>query len=541
MKKRAKPVDGVGVIYARYSSHAQRDCSIEQQVDACKAKAKDLGIEIVAVYADRAVSGKTDKRPEFQKMLRDADRKKFRYLFAWKSNRLGRNMLNAMVSEERLKEAGVKCYYAEEDFDDNAAGRFALRSMMNVNQFYIENMAEDIKRGLLDSAKAGKVIGTVPYGYKKSEGGKYEIHEEEAAIVREVYQRVASGEPLIDIARNLNDRGITRRKGKQRLPWGKSSFQNLLHNEKYIGVYKYTDVIIPDGMPRIVSDELYSKVQEVTNTKRNPYQSKRRRTNNGYYLLTGKLFCGKCGSMMVGVSGVGKDKQPHFYYICQGKRLKHDCDKKNIRRDVIEDMVTEAIRRYALTDDVLDWIADRAVEFSRQMVAETDLSILREQLANTEKILDNVMKAIEMGIITETTKKRMKELEAERKALLRKICEEEKNTIVLDKDDILASLMLFRDGDFDDPDFRAKLFDTFLKAVYVYEDNLRIAFTFTSNEDLMDLPLKDIVDGAGSDTSCLYNLPSGPLFKSYTNPPWIGFSQGIFILYMPCPRALVRT
>ncbi len=541
MGKKQQLSGGVGAIYARYSSHVQRDCSIEQQVDACKVKAKELGVEIVAVYADRAVSGKTDNRPEFQKMLRDADKGHFQCLIAWKSNRMGRNMLNAMVNEERLRDAGIKCYYAEEDFDDNAAGRFALRSMMNVNQFYIENMAEDIKRGLLDSAKAGKVIGTVPYGYKKGEDSRYEVHEEEAAIVREVYQRVANGEPLIDIARNLNDRGITRRRGKQRLPWGKSSFQNLLHNEKYIGVYKYTDVIIPDGMPRIVSDELYDKVQEVTNTKKNPYQNKRRRTNNGYYLLTGKLFCGKCGAMMVGVSGVGKDNRPHFYYICQGKRLRHDCDKKNVRRDVIEDMVTEAIRRYALTDEVLDWIADRAVEFSRQMVAETDLGILREQLANTEKTLDNVMKAIEMGIITETTKKRMHELEAERKALLRKISEEEKSIIVLDKDDILASLMLFRDGDFDDQSFRAKLFDTFLKAVYVYEDNLRIAFSFTSGDDLIDMPLKDIVDGAGAEGTCLYKLPSEPLFKSYTNTPWIGFNQGIFVLYIPCLHELVKT
>ncbi len=539
--KKKKPLSGPGAIYARYSSHAQRDCSIEQQVEACKAKAKDLGIEIVAVYADRAVSGKTDNRPEFQKMLRDADEGKFKSLIAWKSNRLGRNMLNAMVNENRLNDAGVKCYYAEEDFDDNAAGRFALRSMMNVNQFYIENMAEDIKRGLLDSAKAGKVIGTIPYGYRKSEDSKYEIHEEEAAIVQEVYRRVANGEPLIDIARNLNDRGITRRKGKKRLPWGKSSFQNLLHNEKYIGVYKYTDIVIPDGIPRIVSDEIYYKVQEVTNTKKNPYRNKRRRTNNGFYLLTGKLFCGKCGSMMVGVSGVGKDRQPHFYYVCQGKRLKHSCDKKNVRRDLIEDVVTEAIRRYALTDNVLDWIADQAVEFSRQLVNDTDLGILREQLSGIEKSLENVMKAIEMGIITETTKKRMQELETEKRTLLRQISEEEKYAVVLEKDDILAGLMLFRDGDFDSPDFRAKLFDTFLKAVYVYEDELKIAFSFTSGDDLIDMPLKDIVDGINEDAECLYKLPSEPLFTSYTNTPWIGFNQGIFVLRIPCPQILVRS
>lgn len=121
-----------GVIYARYSSHAQKDASIEQQVEECLKFAKDEGITIVETYADRAVSGKTDRRPNFQKMMKDAEKGGFRYVVAWKSNRMGRNMLQAMINEERLNELGIRVLYTEEDFDDTAAGRFALRSMMNV-------------------------------------------------------------------------------------------------------------------------------------------------------------------------------------------------------------------------------------------------------------------------------------------------------------------------------------------------------------------------------------------------------------------------
>ena len=139
-----------GIIYARYSSHAQKDASIEQQIRECMAFAKAQGIRIVEVYADRAVSGKTDRRPDFQRMMRDAEKGKFRYVIAWKSNRMGRNMLQAMMNEARLNEMGIRVLYTEEDFDNTAAGRFALRSMMNVNQFYSENMAEDIRRGLND-------------------------------------------------------------------------------------------------------------------------------------------------------------------------------------------------------------------------------------------------------------------------------------------------------------------------------------------------------------------------------------------------------
>lgn len=132
------------VIYARYSSHNQREVSIEQQIAECTKHAAALGLRIVGTYEDRAISGKTDNRPRFQQMMRDAEKGKFQAVVAWKSNRIGRNMLQAMVNEAKLDDYGVKVFYAEEDFDDTAAGRFALRNMMNVNQFYSENMAEDI-------------------------------------------------------------------------------------------------------------------------------------------------------------------------------------------------------------------------------------------------------------------------------------------------------------------------------------------------------------------------------------------------------------
>lgn len=540
-----KKIDGSGVaaIYARYSSHVQRDCSIEQQLDACRAKAKDLDLVVVSEYCDRGISGKTDDRPEFQRMLKDADKGKFQYLIAWKSNRLGRNMLNAMVNESRLQDAGVKCLYAEEDFDDNAAGRFALRSMMNVNQFYIENMAEDIQRGLRDSAKEGKALGAIPYGYKKSADGKYEINEDEAAIVREIYRRVANGEMVADIAHDLNKRGIKKRYAKKYSEWGKSSFQHLLHNEKYIGTYKYMDIEIPGGVPRIIDDDLYYRVQEVTTTKGNPYNN-RRRTANGLYLLTGKIFCGKCGSPMVGLSGTGKSGRLFFYYVCQGKRVKHACDKQNIQREIIEREVAAAIKQFILVDETIDWIADQAVEFSRKAVAESDLSALESQLADTDRSINNLMKAIEAGIITDATKARMKELEAQKLTLKGKIAEEKSNVTELTKEDIVAGLSMFKDGDVTDPNYQMKLFDTFLRAVYVYDDNLKIVFSFSGDGNTVTLPLEnDLAENKDSDSpgdKCSYKVPLGLLNTSYTNTPQITFQSGFFILYVPSPEALLE-
>ena len=257
-KKVNKAAGGKAVIYARYSSHAQRDVSIEQQFDACGKFAADGNYTIVERYADRAISGKTDNRPQFQRRMRDAHKGGFDFVIAWKSNRMGRNMLQAMVNEAKLAELGIKCLYVEEDFDDTAAGRFALRNMMNVNQFYSENMAEDITRGLMDNAQKCKVNGRVPFGYKKGPDGKYAIDEPAAAIVREIYTRLLNGWGIAEIMDDLNARKIKTRDGNE---WHYSSFEKMLQNEQYTGVYKYASVRIEGGIPVIIDRDTFDAVQ----------------------------------------------------------------------------------------------------------------------------------------------------------------------------------------------------------------------------------------------------------------------------------------
>lgn len=171
-------------------------------------------------------------------------------------------------------------------------GRFALRNMMNVNQFYSENMAEDITRGLMDNASKCLSNGSLPLGYKPGDDRHVVLDETEASIVQEIFTRVSCYEPFIDIARDLNRRGIKTKKGAE---WGRSSFHTICRNERYRGIYIYRDVRVEGGMPRIISDELFYKVQEVLKVKKNP-QGRRKRSGYEEYLLTGKLYCGHCGS-----------------------------------------------------------------------------------------------------------------------------------------------------------------------------------------------------------------------------------------------------
>ena len=516
-----------GVVYARYSSHAQKDASIEQQVEECLKFAKGEGITIVETYADRAISGKTDRRPNFQKMMKDAEKGGFGYVVAWKSNRIGRNMLQAMLNEERLNEMGIRVLYTEEDFDDTAAGRFALRSMMNVNQFYSENMAEDIRRGLRDNAENCMVTnGMLPFGYRKTPELKYELDEPKDAIVREIFSRVACGEPFVDIAADLNARGIRTSRGN---PWGKNSFHALLNNERYTGTYIYGDIRVPGGIPRIVSDELFYKVQEVLKTKKNPQG---RHRMNGNYTLTGKLFCGKCKSPMVGMSGTSHTSEKHYYYACQKKRTEKACDKKNVQRDAIEEAVARAIKNYALQDDIIQWIADSTVEYFRKKQEESHVSILEDELAEAKRAAKNIMTAIEQGIITPTTKSRLLEVEERQAQLTAQIAAERADIIAVNREDMIAGLEVFREGDVTDKRFQAKLFDTFLVAVYLYDDDMKIVFSFSGDKNTLRLKLDpEIVEKSGAN-----GAPEGSRKVSF-EPPTSSISNPLSIAHLELPSA----
>lgn len=508
MAKKKKPAGGNAIIYARYSSHNQRDVSIEQQIEACRKHAAELGLTITDTYEDRAISGRTDNRPAFQRMMRDAEDGKFQYVLAWKSNRMGRNMMQAMVNESRLMDCGVKVFYAEEDFDDSAAGRFALRSMMNVNQFYSDNLAEDVRRGLMDNASKCMANGRQPLGYKRGEGGKVVVDEPAAAIVREIYTRIASGEMFMDIARDLNRRGIKTQSGSE---WNKSSFKVLCRNERYRGIYIYGDTRIEGGIPPIVDDVLWYKVQEVLKVKKS--KNRHHCPSDEDYLLTGKLRCGKCGGYMIGMSGRSKTGDVHHYYACQNRRVGHTCDKKNIRRDVVEPAVAQAIKQYCLTDDAIEWITDQTIAYWEDEDRKLQIDSIENDLSAVQSSISNVMKAIEMGVITETTRDRLIELERQQTDLKSKLALAKEEIVHVDRKDLISSLLAFRHGNVHDRAYQEKLFNAFLIAVYVYDDDhLKLVFNSFGKDDTVTIAL-DL--GENDDNSGLSDVSkSSPILSN---------------------------
>ena len=514
-----------GVIYARYSSHNQKEESIEQQVEECMAFALANNIQIIEVYADKAISGKTDKRTNFQKMMRDAEKRKFSVVIAYKSNRIARNMLNALSYENKLETYGIRTFYAKEEFGNTAAGRFALRTMMNVNQFYSENMAEDIRRGLMDNAEACKVNGRLPFGYKNVEG-YYGLDEVSAPVVAEIFERFLNDETFASIALDLNRRGFKTSKGNA---WNKGSFHRLLKNENYIGTYKYGGVVKEGGVPAIVSKEVFYAVQQKLTTKKNPQGRPRA---NADYLLTGKLKCGHCNSFMVGISGTGKHGELHYYYVCNDRRTGGSCKKQNVRRDWIERKVAELTKTIVLQDDVIEWIADNAMEFQLQARRSVEITSMQDQLAEKKKAAKNILAAIEQGIITATTKDRLLELEGEIEALERSLTVARAMAKPIEKERIIYSMEKLRDGDIDDIAYRKTLINTFVKTVYLWDDKIRIDYHFTEKGKTVQLdPLsEESLADSGPVDGFVFTPLSSTIGELYEPPAIIYLTADGFVL-----------
>lgn len=495
------------VIYARYSSHSQRDVSIDQQIRACRLFAQRQDIEVVEIYEDRATTGTNDHRPGFQKMMKDAAKGRWDYVIVYTLDRFSRNRYDSAVNKRTLKNYGIKTLSAMENISDDPTGILMESMLEGLAEYYSAELSRKIRRGMDDNASKCMCNGQIPFGYRRGEDGRFAIDEVEAALVREIFRRVRDGDRLCEIIHDMNVRGIRTKKGKL---WSRSSFNTLLSNERYTGIYIYKDIRIPGGMPRIIDPNLFDAVQLLMHTKKNPRQVKsleeipqRRRQENGIYYLTGKLFCGHCHSPMVGISGRSKQGPLYYYYTCKGKRTEHTCQKKNVNRDFIEKFIAAALKETMLNDQAIRILADAAVKYQQQQAPTAEIEALRQRAVEIKKAIKNIVAAIEAGIFSAATQSRLAELEAEQKTVLTQLSLlQEETEEPLSREEIMAMLRLMRNGDIGEESFREALIDTFLVAAYVYDDQIKIVFNLGEKRDSSILPFNiDAVDL--SDTSIM--------------------------------------
>ena len=466
------------VIYARYSSDNQREESIEGQLRDCKDYAEKNGITVVGTYIDRAYSAKTDDRPDFQRMIKDSGKKIFDVVLVWKLDRFARNRFDAVNYKYQLEKNGVHLVSAMEPISQGPEGIMVESMLIGMAEYYSAELALKVARGERENALQCKYNGgVVPLGFTiGKEDRLYHIDPETAPIVQEIFSRYADGEPAEKIATSLNERGLRTRTGK---PFVKNSFFQIFRNRRYIGEYRYKDIVTPGGIPAIVDEDLFNRVQQ--RFEQNKIAHGRPAKEDVSYLLTTKLFCGKCGTLMGGESGTSHMGNTYYYYKC-GNAKRHGkahCDLKAIRKEPLERFVVDTAIKVIFSDEIIEQLIDLVME--AQQKENTRLPVLKNQLRDTEKRLANLLEAIEQGILTPTTKQRLDELEARKEALNTSILEEELKKPVLTREWIRFWLEKFRKGDVGSTEHQRQIIDTFVNSVYVFDDRVVLNFNFTDD------------------------------------------------------------
>ena len=337
-------------------------------------------------------------------------------------------------------------------------------------------------------AEQGKYMGgTIPLGYKIDKEKNYVIDEDTACIVKQIYQRYADGYTIKEICQELNGAGHKSSTGHA---FTYNSLHRLLTNPKYIGRYEYLDVALEDTIPRIIDDDTFNKVQlRIKANKRMPARAKAKVD----YYLTGKLFCGSCGSNMVGDSGTSSTGVTHFYYSCIEKKRRHGCKKKSVKKDWIEQLITDVTVNQVLTDANIKHISEKAYEvYEKERDDKSEIEALRKSLRETENVISNIMNAIEQGIITPTTKQRLMDAEERKNNLLASIAREEIQKPKITKEHIEFFLTDMKNKIYNSSERAEIIIQTFVNAVYLYDDKMVITFNFTDDKELKKLEIADL-------------------------------------------------
>lgn len=479
------------VIYARYSSDNQREESIEGQLRECMAFAESKGLTVIESYIDRAFSAKTDNRPEFQRMVKESIKRKFEVVIVWKLDRFSRNRYDSAHYKAQLKKNNVKVVSATESISDDASGILLESMLEGFAEYYSADLSEKVIRGLTENALKCKYNGGgMTLGYTVDDEQYFQIDPVLAPIIQDAFKRYVDGATIKNLVDHFKELGVKNYRGGD---LSIDAVKLMLKNRKYIGEYSYRDIVTPGGIPAIVPEELFNKAQE--RMAKNKKAPARHKAKQDMYLLTTKLLCGKCGAYMVGESGTSRNGTFHQYYKCAHVKQHKGCDKKTVRKAWIEDIVVHYAMEKVMDDDYINEVSEKA--FEAQSKENTVIPQIKKQLAETEKAINNMIKAIEQGIITSSTKDRLQELEQTKENLQINLAREQMTKPPLDKDQVKFFIMQFRNLDITKEHDREILIDNFVNCIFLFDD--RIIFVFNHQADyetvnLQDLECSDIND-----------------------------------------------
>ena len=508
------------VIYARYSSDNQREESIEGQLRECTAYCVKNDITILRTYIDRALSAKTDNRPDFQRMVKDSAKGLFDVVIVWKLDRFARNRYDSAHYKAQLRKYGVKVLSATENISEGPEGIILESMLEGMAEYYSAELSEKVIRGHTENALKCKYNGGTPtFGYVIDKDMQYQLDPRTAPVVLEIFTRYDQGATMKEIMEEMRQKGVTTVRGKK---IDLNFMARLLKNRKYIGEYSYRNIVTPGGIPAIVPQDLFDRVQQRLAVNR---KAPARHKAEDDYLLTTKLFCGTCGAMMVGESGTSSSKgRKYHYYRCVNTKKHRACDAKHktVRKLPLENAVVNAVMAKIMDDNFVEYVADAVMDI--QSRESSVLPALRKQLEEAESGITNMLNAIQMGIINASTKQRLDELEERKKDIELQIIQEEMKHPAVSREDVVYFVCRFRSLDTSKLDARRRLIDSFVNAVTIFDDYILITFNYKEGEtriDFADIESSDLQSVGGPIEAS--NLDAS-IFFTFTD-----ISPGLFV------------
>ena len=386
------------VIYARYSSLAQRDQSIEDQVAACERWASSHGLSVYDVYADRHISGTTDSRPAFQQMIQDAAHGAWATVVVYKVDRFARDKADAAIYRRKLRQLGVSVESAMEAIPDGPEG-VILEGMLDAfAEYYSRNLSQNVKRGMYSNAEKRKVNGVNVLGYRTAEDGTYEIDPKTGPLIQELFSRRASGESLESITQWLGTSGVRTATGRKPTV---HYTRNRLNDTRYLGIYRFGTVEIPDGMPRLIDEDLWDT------TRTHHY----RPTLESTYKLQGHVFDLETENPYTCEYGTSSANRKRYYYYS----LKLENGKRHrISASTLESTVAEIVRSALSDKELAHQIAVDAVAMAEEEANGPATQAARNRLPEIDRETSRLVDSIAAGIPADIIQPKLEELRVER-------------------------------------------------------------------------------------------------------------------------------
>ena len=402
-------------LYARVSSDRQDiDLSIAAQLKQLRDYAARNGHVIVKEFIDEAESGRTVYRPRFREMISMARQtaKPFELILVYKYSRFARSREDSIVYKALLKKNGIQLISITEPVDDSAMGRLMQSIIECIDEFYSENLGEEVTRGMRESASRGFYLSSrPPYGFRKikvreglKEHTRLEVDESQSHLIASVFAEIINGKGLIEIVKSLNSRGISGPKGKG---WSKTSLRKMLANEVYTGTIvwgRHSKRSLPvirteNACAAIVNRSTFEHVQEIIGSR--SFACIHPRRVSSQYLLSGLARCGHCGKALIGMEA----KSGKFsYYVCGtlNKKGAGSCTARYLNSRKLESIVIDKIKAHVLSTENLTKLAEfvsQELNCNSESYRE-ECNTIEKELIDTCGRLQRVYDAIETGKIS---------------------------------------------------------------------------------------------------------------------------------------------